>query len=217
MISWWGGVTLKMENNKVVGTCNRNPLCNHCKKSHPSWFKNCQVYKREQEYMEIATKQRISYGKAKSLKENKEKSYANITRRSNDNQLPRLPRQDSDDIFRQILQQQNDKLAKQITNLQKELRTLTTIIRTICLNSDIDITTFVNESESDAMDIPSSGSGDEEEVPPTQQGPRRSVVPPLSPEEISKLSHGGDKHRGNNNGPAKFRRAKNRQNKLEKT
>ena len=67
------------------------------------------------------------------------------------------------------------------------------------------------------MDIPSSGSGDEEEVPPTQQGPRRSVVPPLSPEEISKRSHGGDKHRGNNNGPAKFRRAKNRQNKLERT
>ena len=205
---------LKMENGKVVGTCDRNPLCNHCKKSHPSWFKNCQVYKKEQEYMEIATKQRISYGKAKSLQENKEKSYANITRRSNDNQLPR--QNHSDDIYRQILKQQNDKLVKQITNLQKEMRTLTTIIRTICLNSNIDLTTIVNESESDAMDIPSSGSGDEE-VPPTQQDPRRSVVPPLSPEELSKLSNGGVKPRGNKNGPPKFRRAIDRQNKLEKT
>ena len=154
--------------------------------------------------MEIATKQKISYGKAKSLQENKEKSYANITRRSNDNQLPR--QNHSDDIYRQILKQQNDKLVKQITNLQKEMRTLTTIIRTICLNSNIDLTTIVNESESDAMDIPSSGSGDEE-VPPTQQDPRRSVVPPLSPEELSKLSNGGVKPRGNNNGPPKFRRA----------
>ena len=66
------------------------------------------------------------------------------------------------------------------------------------------------------MDIPSSGSGDEE-VPPTQQDPRRSVVPPLSPEELSKLSNGGVKPRGNNNGPPKFRRAIDRQNKLEKT
>ena len=71
--------------------------------------------------MEIATKQRISYGKAKILQENKEKSYANITRRSNDNQLPR--QNDSDDIFRQILKQQNDKMVKQITNLQKNENT----------------------------------------------------------------------------------------------
>ena len=70
---------LNMENSKVVGTCNHNPLCNHCKKSHPSWFKNCQVCKRKQEYTEIVTKQRISYSQAKSLKEMKEKPYANIT------------------------------------------------------------------------------------------------------------------------------------------
>ena len=167
----------------------------------------------------------MSYGRALHIlnqqKEEKDQSriratYATATGQTNENQTTR--QNDRDNIFQQIVQQQNDKVAKQISILQKEIRTLTTIIRTICINSNIDLTTIVDESESDAMDIlPSGPEGDEEEVPPTQQDQRRSVVPPLSPEEILKLSHGGAKHRGNNNGPPKFNRAKHRQNKLDKT
>lgn len=199
---------LPTENSKIIGKCDCDPKCVNCKQYHPAWSRDCPFYKKEKKFWEIATKQRISYRQAKHIQEDKPRTYANTT--STGSITPTVLPTDYNRQHSTI--QNTDKLSKKINMITKQLNCLMVIIRKICQASDINLT---NISQDD-MDIPTSDIESDEPtiIPPTPVNQPRGRVAPFSAAELQRFNQ---RSRGNNNGEASFNRAKQRQNKNEKS
>lgn len=195
---------LQTENNKVIGTCVKQAICVNCNRYHPAWSKQCHYYKREKNYWEIATKQRIPYNQAKQIKENQSKTYAStaasapivLTAQPTDNY-----RQQTVNNQQQIDRQDYDR--EQISNIITQLKFLTDVVSKLCKINKITI----EDSEVSENDESMNTNSEDETIPATQYAPGR--VPGLNQDELTKFKM----YKGNNNRRATFKRAEQRREK----
>ena len=203
--------------------CTRDRNCPNCGEFHSAWYKGCIKYKKEKAIWELATKERISYKAAKYQKEttkNNPKSYVNAAanptqpNKSNDNTT--YMTDDSMTRQNEMLMQQIKSLQTTLQSITKQLYDQTKTIRYLCsINKIHHYVSDTSQVETDEDDMIISKS-DDEMILPTPQNQVKASILPFTDAELTKLPFG--KPRGNNNGSASFKRAKERrENKKEKS
>ena len=189
---------LKIESNRIIGQCERGSKCINCKRQHPAWSRECPEYAKEQQYWEIAVKQRITYNAAKQQEKNKIKSYATATASTSSTLTM------TDNIQQQINRQQQDQhLSQQITNIMSQLKFLTDVVTKLCKINQIIIEETDTSDNEENMD---ADYDSEETVPATQLAPGR--VPGLNQDELMRF-----KNNKRNKGQTTFKRAEMRREK----
>ena len=193
---------LQIVNNKIIGTCTSQPICINCNRYHPAWSRQCPYYLKEKSYMEIATRQRISYNQAKQIKEKKTKTYATAAT------IPTITTaQPTDDYRQQPNQQQKDHDSDQIANLIAQIKFLTDVVSKLCQINKI----IIEDTEESEKDESMDADTENEIISPTPLAPGR--VPGLNKDELTRFKA----NKGNKNKKATFKRAElRREQKMDK-